>query len=852
MDGTHHLWQLSSEPIVVDTGNNYRLTFGSQRDYLISGILETANVMYDIASAQNKGSKRELRDALEELKAAYADALISPEERQSQQEKATQEAATAKQRKLEAEAKSQQLKDEALLNFSSYGLHGSLISIRDRATRPNAPEKGLLEPWQQIEPIPSTMNSNFLPHKELGDALFKNNDAQVLKTLAHICTKNPLPFVGDDARAADCGKLLDVLAKPIEEIAPTVKTAGIRDRLIEANREGNERLITQLLDSPYLMIAAAGTPENIKDAKALQSMLMPEKAAEIPDEQTAFTRIGCDVPPALAARLGAMKEISEEPTAPQPPAPPATPPRRPGMASLMSDTDDANWERIVSRADAFVSEHLKDTPPYNLFRCQLDMQPGHAVTLHLSRWLDSAHHTNVETISDTVLLNTPSTDRALEIKKRLQSHIFNKHEVMEHRRLHAGFYMGDDDSFLPDVPPVPDPNQPHPDGRAGRIIKRSGIYALRLTFDHPDPQTQAPAHTETEIPLGVRQSADPAEAERRRDLVLAHIQVTYDTGRRITPQDLRIRLKGAVTNYGRNEEQWQLAETIDLNQHPEINRKIDVNFPSPQHGEATSFYVENPKLEGTPNAFWTIPISIRLDGKEFVSTSINTHVQDAQVATARINEITEHLKNSLETYAKEHPAAKWYRPEGTKLKQLDPGQGEACPDIDWTRLNHMKNELGYVRQLAVRVSEINVTPCGPRFNLTVQRADGSDFLEEQGRTQKAVPIRRTFTLPEGNEAATQEKVEQFRAAVNAKFSGLVDEAYSPTRDAAFEPEAGATALKAVQQYNSRSIVNMFDGACADALQANEADITQVGGEVGEGGHGSATARVKRSLRTNAK
>ena len=131
------------------------------------------------------------------------------------------------------------------------------------------------------------MNSNFLPHKELGDALFKNNDAQVLKTLAHICTKNPLPFVGDDARAADCGKLLDVLAKPIEEIAPTVKTAGIRDRLIEANREGNERLITQLLDSPYLMIAAAGTPENIKDAKALQSMLMPEKAAEIPDEQTA-------------------------------------------------------------------------------------------------------------------------------------------------------------------------------------------------------------------------------------------------------------------------------------------------------------------------------------------------------------------------------------------------------------------------------------------------------------------------------------------------------------------------------------------------------------------------------------
>ncbi len=699
-------------------------------------------------------------------------------------------------------------REKALLKHLPYALPSRLQSIATRATRTNpAPEKELVEAWAQLEPMTKSLNANFQPHQELGDLLFKERDGNTLRILDHICTGAPLPEMDAALRTKTRDAILSAISDPIEKIAPELTTPGLRDKLIENNREGHKRLGKQLPQAQLLMIAALGTPELIADARAAYALLYPERKRDIPDAQTqamlqeelqqtaskalrqAFADAGKDVPVHLA------------------PPPPA------------ADRNAAEWESLRKRAETFVSERLQDNPPFNMFRCNLDMQPGHAVTLHLSRWVNGNGHRRVETCSDTLLLREPSLERALDTKKRLQSHILNTQKVIEHRRLHEGHYVATDDDFLPNAAPMIDPNRAEADGLAGRIFKRGGVFTLKLIF--PDKESR----TEVAIPLGVQQDGDFDEANRRRLMILDHLEQMREGSRHLTGQDVRVWLQNVVMQKGKA---WEQAQSIDLRDHPSVQNDIAVKIAGPE-GEKTTLHVENPRLEGTPNAYWSVPVSIRLDGKEIAKTSVNTHIRDADTVLRRIDEVTSHLKTGLERHAVEHPKAHWQLGENHRLMQFNEEHLGKTQNMDWTRLDRIKDELGYVHQLSVRASEVGD---GGAFTLGVQRADGTQFLQDTPGLRHGSPLQREVTigasLPAGEETALAEK---FREAVHTGFISAVQEAYRPQRDPAFE-KSGQHQRKALQRYDSRSVVSMFDAACRTAEQqafAKEAGITVAAG-----------------------
>jgi hypothetical protein len=751
-------------------------------------------------------------------------------------EPSAEELAAAEQRRQAHDEAAARQREQALLDFIPYGTAPRLESLKTRATRTNPPPlKELADAWAQAAPLAHMLNNNFPPHTLLGDALFSSHDGHVLSVVDHICVGSRLPEAGEQ-RTAIRTVVMRVLSEPPETMLPAYVTPGLGEALVKKNHERHEQVIKKFVESPLLVIAALGTSQMIDDARAAYSLLYPERKRDIPDEATqkalreeirqvagnaikqAFADANKPLPASLAAAI------------PEPPVPPPSP-------------GAADWEHLRRRAEEFVGEKLKDQPPYNMFRCNLDMRPGHAVTLHLSRWVNGGGHRRVETCSDTILLNEPSLERALEMKKRLQSHVLNTMPVTEHRRLHEGHYITTDADFLPSTAPIPDPNRAEPDGRAGRIIKRGGVHALKLIFPDNTAAAGESPRVEAEIPLGVRQGGDFEEANRRRIMVLDHLDQVRHHKRRVTSQDVRVWLQNEIVRGGKT--RWEQAESIDLRDRPSVQNDIAVQFPGPA-GEATTLHVDTPKLEGTPNAFWTVPVSIRLNGKEMVKTTVNTHIRDADMALERINEITSHFKTELERHAAANPGSHWQLGADGRLMQFNEEHLQKNRNVDWTRLDRIKDQLGYVRQLSVRISppqEANAK--GPDFTLNVQRADGSDFLRDLPGHRGGAPLTREIAIGASMNAADKAAVaEKFREAVHASFTEAVNEAYRPQRDPAFE-SGGEPARKALQRYDSRSIVGMFEAACRHAEQqefATQANLISAPGRLEPSSHADRTTR----------
>lgn len=495
-----------------------------------------------------------------------------------------------------------------------------------------------------------------------------------------------------------------------------------------------------------------------------------------------------------------------------PETPETTAPISPSPRAILGSRRE--WDEIRQRADAFVNERLQEDPPYHMFRCNLGIQPGHAVTMYLSRWVTGEDNVRrVETASDTILLNEPDLGRALDLKKQLQSYVFNRYDVIEHRRLHETHYVIAEDDFLPTSAPI------------ARLHKRNGVYTLQLSFPDIHQESGQPITTITDIPLGVRQEGDVTIAETRRNRVLRYLADAQQDGRRMTSQDLRVWLMNEVHL---QEERWEQAQHINLREHPEVERDILVGFPA---GSTTRIHVGNPELEGTPNGFWRVPLEIYYGDEKIARPSVNTHIRDDSMLMLRIREITEHMQTYLELHAEQYPNATWQLNDRQRLQQLNADALRETDNLDWTRLDQMISELHYVRQLAVHISPPERTENNQlRFALAVRREDGSLFAQTPPGQHTTVPLVREFTITPGrDEQETTWILEAFRARIHSDFYTELTEAFSGARDPRFEADRPAPHRKALQKYDSRSIVQMFRGAVDSALDHFGSQISQFAG-----------------------
>jgi hypothetical protein len=805
-NGTKTLSEISSDPFFMSV-NQYQMKFGSEQEYLLAAIKQVA-IEFAKTNQLSPIENEQLKVALREMNNEFREAAITPEKRlQIQQEKEELER-QKKQKELQRQERQVQEtreREELQLAIIPYSITPKLQSIKTRATRKEPPpEIKLGNAWQEATKVLTHLNGNLLPHIGAGNILF--GDA-VVSTFDHICTGavlNPVITELTHPNATAREGIIKLLEKPLKDTAQQMKTPGVRDRLIEINREGHQKLIDSIMQSPLLLVAALGTPKMIKDAQEAQGILFPPgKRPKAPtNEEIDFARQWINNTAAEAVEES-FKAVGR----------PIPQSMRTSLALLRKEPENPIPEHITERVNKFVKQCITSAPPYNMFRCNLGMQPGHTVTLNFSRWARNANEQQrVETVSDTIFLNEPNVEKALDMKKRIQSNVLNMQSIIEHRYLHEGRFIREDE-ILPASEPILDPHQPNPDKRPGRVMIRGGLYILRLTFPKTEPREPYPY---VEIPLGVQQADDSTKADNRRKQVLNYLEGAYAEHRRVTMQDIRVQLEQNVIH---DNGSWERPATINLRQYPYVDRDVFVPFPNGSE-EGTTLKVGNPELKGSPNSFWTIPIAINSGGKRITEITFNTHVQDAYIAMGYIEKITSHIKEELETHGQKFPKSKWYLNEENRLTHIAAEEIVGNHNMDKTLLHHIKNKMGFVRNLAIH-EKVNGYDGNAedknKFTIIVERADGSLFREKKEGELHPVAIEREFLIHQmpDDEINKQEKCDRFREHIHAVFAELLKDAYDPVLDR--EEPSDEPGRKAMQLYNAQTITNRFDAACRRVL-----------------------------------
>lgn len=876
--GARKLHELGAQPIAIDW-EHYRITFNSERDFVWHAIEQSA-----LMTAQGNPAidRKRLQKAIDETKAAFLEATISPAERAVQEATARQakaataaaQAAQAQQlwiQKQAAEDARRQREAADALKFVPFTFAGNTASVFDRGNgtaplptdgKKRAETERLRDiVGREMAPLKAALNKNFPPHKAFGEAIFAS---QTMKALDHICTGANTGMRGDAAPTA--AEFRNILALALD-------TSPVH----QANKDNHPKVLEALNNAPVLIVTALGNDLQIRQMKDIQGKLFPERGKK-PEAEVAAELIrqrkelagqllqqhgmeipeSLQVPPApppppplpkanpsapppeppvasplddiapiitIVAVAAAMTDTPETPPAPTVPDAPA-PPEPPASVKEPEFTHKA-WNDIRQRAEDFVLEGIVENPPFNMLRCSLGFQPGHTILLQLSRWVeDGSTQPRAETRSLNLTLGEHDLEIALELKKRLQSHLLLEAPLVDYRRLHReGYSVAQESELLPSSAPITDQ-----DGQIGKIIKRGGIYAVRLTF--PDAQKDGQqTYTSVTIPLGTPQEEGLEEAKRRRDMVVGYLEERRD-GYNLTAQDLRVILKNDI-KLGKGT--WQQATTIDLREHPDVQTTMNIQFPRSMGEPLTTLQVGNPIFEGSPNTYWRIPLTIRSrkleDGQIVpacaVETSVNTHVSDPNIALSRIEEITEHFRNRLEHHARNHPDAHFSHNTNGGLIQMTADTLRDSTNVDWTRLDRIKDELTYQTQLSVMASAPQALPDGKLgFSLTVQRADQSEFREHTDENMHdTMVMRRRFTLPEGTSLDDAPKmIEAFRANTQRVFLNAVYDAYTPQLDPKFSngfvlPENVVLSdrRKAMRLYNAQTVINAFDSSCRTGL-----------------------------------
>jgi hypothetical protein len=886
-NGHKALHTLSKEPITADW-NGYTLEFPSPSDLLMHSIELAAYSALenrveenarkraalpqetiqkkDIAMAES-AQKKEVADSLGELRAAYKEALITPEERAQQRADAAEKAAQQardRQAKEDEEARRRQQAEEArkaaeagalltlaplVLNEEYSGMQ-RLMTLGKRPIanfpphqpRERAEQQRLADVTVgQVQPVMDAINLRMDGHASLAAGLFKGRKPQPLADAIEQLSKE------EGAIAALPESFKQQAAQAIKEILALEPGDS---QLHRVNAERHRQLKAALPDAPVMLVAALGTPAMLDKARQFQKKLFPARQKEKPTPQqteillqrryalaiSAMENAGIEPPQSLRDKVPDTLPPEETPAPPPPvipvipvavaavipvivppvpeiPAPPPPPadivePVKNEIAApepaASDNTAPISWDELRNKAEAFVQARLQENPPFTMLRASLGLQQGHAITLQLSRWLEDENgFRRVDSTEKTIELRQPDMEQALEMKRRLQTHLLQPqqpgqpHPIVEYRRLHEGRNMAAENDPLPPTVPLPDPQQPNPDGSAGRFFKRGGLHTLRLVFPQ-EGQGQANT-TVMEIPLGVRQGEPLDEPNRRRIMALGYLERLREQGQLATAQDVRLWLRNEVV---RQQQEWSPAASINLGEHPEITRDIVVKNLA-QH---TVLHVENPKLIGSPNDYWAVPIQIRVNGKTIATTRINTHIRDAETVLAQIEEITGHMRVGLERHAMEHPEATWVI-DNKILGQLIETNGHRSGNIDWNVIDRISAELPYIQKLDVVASAPEILENGKTgFTLRIQRRDGSLFKE--GTSSNSATVERHFTLSPGDTGEeTLQRIELFRQKTDGDFKKLLDDAYNPKSALNMQKDQ----RNPVEGYSSLAIVKKFEG-----------------------------------------
>lgn len=643
------------------------------------------------------------------------------------------------------------LEEENLLKHLKYGQPVQVKVLKGRATGRHERTKELTaDAWRETEPLTENLNRHFAPHLRLGNLLFLEEQAHTLGVLNFLCAMEaPLPNIATGIRIPLRDQFLSILSEQARNLAPEMRTPGMRDRLAELNDANHQQVQKDLLNAPLLTIAAIGTKEMVEDARVYQEFLFPRDRKQKPDDQEALqlrNQLREIANNAIRnAFIEAGKPIPDHILAIINPPEPAAPAQEKSYTAIIIPP---KLSDLLQQAESFIrrTQELGGSEPpnpYNMFRARLGMEAGYPITMSLSRWVNEGGRLYADTQEQLLTTNFVSLHEALNIKQLLQTHVLNMPDIVGHRKLHSGVYTITENDPLPDALPT---NRSR-DNELGELMKSDGLMALKLVFSDPSTSDIKSPRTIASIQLGIEQSGNREVANERRLLVIDYLQDLrrrnqefIDLGqtenvRRVTGQDvslwlgqrigflqylsardndqeirsfaeeLRKQIPAGVNSrdwldqqIARIGDSWEKARTIELGD--DFPREIRINLPYSSSDDPkllTKLVIHDPMLSGTPVPFWSSQISIYRSDQKIGTKNLNLHMSaadesgepgsDPNIVINRLHVAASLLEKVLSKYSETYPKADWHINRSGKLRQYTPDELQNTPNLDWTRLD---------------------------------------------------------------------------------------------------------------------------------------------------------------------
>jgi len=219
---------------------------------------------------------------------------------------------------------------------------------------------------REVIPVKEALNKNFEPHNALGEALFLEDNYQVMRIAENINTGARPQWSNEQGRAHAAEQIERIFSLELDE-----------SPVHQANQDRQQQLIDALSNAPILLIAAVGSLNQVRKAQDLQQQLFPERKSKLDEAGRAdliqqrsllaveaLEQAGIEVPPVIIEKIvPASKPNVDEPAADTQQGASQTnegtqdtgngsggrPPRRPALPSGFSPDGDDPDDRIPSK-----------------------------------------------------------------------------------------------------------------------------------------------------------------------------------------------------------------------------------------------------------------------------------------------------------------------------------------------------------------------------------------------------------------------------------------------------------------------------------------------------------------------
>ncbi|MEI7669152.1 MAG: hypothetical protein WCJ33_03620, partial [Pseudomonadota bacterium] len=428
-------------------------------------------------------------------------------------------------------------------------------------------------------------------------------------------------------------------------------------------------------------------------------------------------------------------------------------------------TAEEKEQKLINEIKPFIEEALEQDPTFNQFKCSLlPNSYDFKMTLRNKDGSD---------IESKISLQADNFDEAIDLKKRLQSHILNHQGIVPLylRPQNPDRTTTTIEGFVPNI--APDKIELCEVGE-----DRHKHYAARVEFTLMHGETG-----EMIIPLGLNyEPANLQEAESRLNHLSNYIAELRNINRWETVGEVTRDLRNfALTN--ETKKGWRVADTIKLENYELVNLDLPSTDPNSQSTKIKSAKLKlmDKSNSGTNNPYWRLSYTISVqeangDIKECEST-LHLQTTDEDVAKTRGGEAMNFLVEEFARLREKFTDLRWVidkdcsEPGNFEL-QLKDGSSLSLPEPH--NLAHVIDDIP-----------------SPNLNFSIVHNIDRDANKitfccmRGGETEKLVGFKgvagleliRTFKIGEENnpDQIAQNVVETFRRFIQDSYSSRTED-----------------------------------------------------------------------------